>query len=243
MKIHTTPRHKTPVLLAAFCAALLCGGCNLSEGAYSYATGNAMFGQKTYNPEEFFSGRQLEIARAMNAGDMALVRKLASGADLTAPGKEDMSLMWFAIVQQNYPAITTLVSLGVDPDKQVAKGIGSALYAAMLPRKDPNDQSGIRVLRAMLDGGLSPNYKDRYQTPLLYRAAGPGSTLAAVQLLLERGADINARDDLGGTALIPAIYIHPDIALYLINHGADVNIYDRGGGIGRMGYLQRVGRA
>jgi hypothetical protein len=31
-----------------------------------------------------------------------------------------MSLMWFAIAQQNYPAVTTLVALGVDPDKQIA---------------------------------------------------------------------------------------------------------------------------
>jgi ankyrin repeat protein len=49
-------------------------------------------------------------------------------------------------------------------------------------------------------------------------------SLAAVQLLLERGADVNARDSIGETALIAAIFAkNPGIALYLVNHGADVN--------------------
>jgi hypothetical protein len=214
------------LLAAALCATLLCGGCGLSDSAYPYATGNAMFGQKTYTPEEFFSGRQLEIARAIDAGDMGQVRKLAPGADLTTPGKQDMTLMWYAILHQNYPAVQTLVALGLDPDKQFAHGIGSALYYAMLSRKDPSDQTGIRLLQAMFDGGFSPNYKTPAGTPLLQRAAGPGGSLETVQLLLERGANINARDSLGRTALTDAITAtNPDIALYLVNHGADVNTY------------------
>jgi len=185
-----------------------------------------MFGSTVYRAEEFFSGRQLEIARAINANDMALVRQLAPGTDLSAPGQKGMTLMWFAMPpgRPNFEAVKTLVALGVDPDKQIAQGIGSALDATILPRKDPNDQTGIRLLQAMLDGGLSPNYKTKYQTSLLQRAAGAGyGSLAAVQLLLERGADINARDSIGGTALTQAIGTHPEIVLYLVNRGADAN--------------------
>jgi len=191
-----------------------------------------MFGSTVYRAEEFFSGRQLEIARAINANDMALVRKLAPGTDLSAPGQKGMTLMWFAMQpgRPNFEAVKTLVALGVDPDTQIAKGIGSALDATMLPRKDPNDRTGIRFLEAMLDGGLSPNYKTKYQTPLLQRAAGPGGTMAAVQLLVERGADINASNNIGRTALTDAITsLAPDIALYLVNRGADINTYTTGG--------------
>jgi hypothetical protein len=79
----------------------------------------------------------------------------------------------------------------------------------------------------MLDGGLSPNYKDEYKNPLLTLAAGSGRG-RTVPLLLERGADINARDRIGDTALARAITgTNPDIAMYLIQHGANVNTYNR----------------
>ena len=185
-----------------------------------------MLVQKNYSAEEFFSGRSLEIARAIDAGNMDLVRKLAPGVDLAATGQKGMTLMWFAILRRNYPAVETLVALGVDPDKQVAKGIGSALYLTMIPSKDPNDQTGIRLFRAMLDGGLSPNYKTKDDDILLQRVIGTGGSLAAVQLLVERGADINARDGIGGTALSDATLTKPDIALYLVNHGANINSFD-----------------
>jgi hypothetical protein len=211
---------------------LLLMGCDLSlSGAtYSYQTGDAsMLGQTTYLPKDFFTGQQLNIARAIAAGDMNEVRRLAPGVDLSMPGKQNMTLMWFAIVRKNYAAVSTLVALGVDPDTQIARGTGSALTYTMLSRKDPSDQSGIVLLQAMLDGGLSPNYKTESGTPLVQLAAGPGSTLAIVRLLVERGADINARDIVGGTALGMAIGLHPDIALYLVNHGADVKAHMRNG--------------
>jgi hypothetical protein len=223
------PRHRTSALLAAALCAVglpLFSGCGtpLPGTTYRYATGDeSMLGQKTYHAEEFFSGRQLEVARAIEAGNMPLVRQWAQGTDLTAPGQRNMTLMWFAIIRYNYSAVKTLVELGVDPDTQVAKGLGSALDVALIPRKDSNNQSGIRLLQAMLDGGLSPNYKTPGQTPLLQRAAGPGGgVLTVVQLLIERGADINARDSIGNTALSKSITsMNLEIALYLVNRGAD----------------------
>ena len=181
---------------------------------------------KKYRPAEFFSGRPLEIARAIDAGDMALVRKLAPGVNLAAPGKRDMTLMWFAIGRLNYPAGQTLVALGVNPDTQMVPGIdGTALDYTMRPRRDPNDQAGIRLLRVLLDGGLSPNHTSPGQTIMLQRAAGAwGGVLGAVQLLVERETDLNARDSIGGIALSESITsTHPEIALYLVNHGADFN--------------------
>lgn len=48
--------------------------------------------------------------------------------------------------------------------------------------------------------------------------------LNIVKFLCENGADKNNKDYLNNTALMYAIYIHPDSAIYLIMHGADINI-------------------
>lgn len=210
-------------------ALLVIGGLAL---AACNDTGVArMIGIKRYRAEDFFVGRKLEIARAIEAGDMTAVRSLAPGVDLSAPGNRNMTLMWFAMLpgtpgHPNYEAVRTLVSLGVDPETQIAQGIGSALEYTFITRSDPDDRTGLLFLQAMLDGGLSPNYLQPHGSTLLQRAAGPGGTLEHVKLLLQRGADINAKDSIGGTALDEAVDTdHPDIGIYLVERGARVDTY------------------
>jgi hypothetical protein len=84
------------------------------------------FMNKTYRAEEFFKGHYLLMAQAIERNDMAQLKQLARGQDLSLKGEKDMDLMWFAIVRENFDAIRTLVELGVNPDKQIAQGIGSA---------------------------------------------------------------------------------------------------------------------
>ena len=171
--------------------------------------------QQTYRAEEFFTGRKLKLAKAIEAGDMGVFRQLAKGDDLAAPGDRQMTLLWFAIQQQKFDAIKTLIQLGVDPDTQLAQGIGSALDYALY-------QKDLRFLKAMLDGGLSPNHQSPKHNLMLQRALIKGG-FDHIKLLMERGADVNQRDSIGGTALHDAVNaVKPDIALYLIERGADV---------------------
>ena len=188
---------------------------------------------KTTNPEQFFDGRMLDMARAIQSNDMARLRQLAVGQNLNQPGRQDMSLLWFAMQpdQLNTEAVKTLVSLGADPAANPIKDFGSPLDYVFMSRKSPGDTTGLKLLQAMLDGGMSPNKTEPDGTTLLQMAAGPGSaSLAIIQLLLQRGADINARDRIGGSALYDAITsVNPHIAQYLVQHGAKVDTYTVGG--------------
>ncbi len=49
-------------------------------------------------PDNYFSGQQLAVARAIEAGEMNEVIKLASQAGLNKPGKEDMTLLFWAVM-------------------------------------------------------------------------------------------------------------------------------------------------
>ena len=221
-----------------WCKSLL-ALCALAAGSQVQGMGKIM---KTTNPEQFFDGRMLEMAQAIQSNDMARLRQLAVGQNLNQPGRQDMSLLWFAMQpdQLNTEAVKTLVSLGADPAANPIKDFGSPLDYVFMSRKSPGDTTGLKLLQAMLDGGMSPNKVDPYGTTLLQKASGPGSgSLALIQLLLQRGTDINARDSLGRTALYQSITAdHTDIALYLVQHGAKADTYTVNGAT--IGWLVKL---
>ena len=181
------------------------------------AVSRALTVPRTYPAEDFFTGRKLTLAKAIEADDMSALRQLAKGEDLAAPGDKDMTLLWFAMQQKNFDAIKTLIQLGVDPDTQIVQGIGSALAYAFL-------QKDLRFLKAMLDGGLSPNHQSPKHKQMLQRAI-LGGTLEHLKMLVERGADIDQRDSIGGSALYESIATRqPEIAIFLIEKGADFKV-------------------
>ncbi|WP_153015372.1 ankyrin repeat domain-containing protein [Ventosimonas gracilis] len=173
---------------------------------------------KRIRATEFFKDRYLLMAQAIEQNNMAQLKQLARGQDLSQKGDQDMDLLWFAIARKNFDAIRTLVELGVDPEKQAANGIGTALDLAFMMQDD------TRYLEAVLDGGLSPNYADN-PPPMLHRGVAGG--LAHVKLLLQRGTRLDDRiPSVRRTALLEAITrFKPDVAIYLLQQGADFNAY------------------
>lgn len=176
--------------------------------------------------DDYFSGDYLIAAQAINAGDMDRLRAVSQRLpDLDAPGRKEITLLWFAFSNARFEAIQTLIELGSDPTGQVVQGLGSPLMAA-LRHKD------IRYLQTMLAAGADPHYTSPGGTPLICEAAGPGGySLEHVKLLLDYGADVNARStQLWIPPLMQAIDTErTDVAMYLIEHGADVNAFDRNG--------------
>lgn len=195
----------------------------------------------SYNANEFFTSPQLEMAEAIERNDMAALRQGAKqGIDLHAWGDKEMTLMWYAMLKQNPDAVRTLVELGVHPGEGMHEGGGTPLGLALR-------SSDTRYLAAMLDGGLSPNDgvdDDEDPYPLIFKTITMG-TLDHIKLLVERGADIHSRFP-GGLSPSPfdssTAGTKPEIAIYLLEQGAEPNVRIENGVTTAWGVHRRLQR-
>ena len=101
-------------------------------------------------PGRFFEGQYLEVAWAVESGNLDQLPRLVGDLDINVPGRKGMTLLWFAIQERSFEAIRLLVEMGAKPDENIAKGIGSGFDYAIY-------SEARRFLAAMLDGGMPPN--------------------------------------------------------------------------------------
>ena len=113
--------------------------------------------------------------------------------------------------------VTVLLALA---GRALAESQSDAFYAAIRS----ND---LARLEGILNQAGSANSKDeRGLTPLMY-AATAGSA-DAMKLLIDKGADVNARNAFGSTAMMWSVTDLKKVRL-LVDHGADVNIASKAG--------------
>src|ERR1035437_7132364 len=85
--------------------------------------------------------------------------------------------------------------------------------------------NNLASLKASLAKGADVDTRDQRGTTLLMHAAALGSP-EAVKLLLESGAQVNAKNELEATALILGAG-NPEKARMLVEKGADVNAHSK----------------
>ena len=107
----------------------------------------------------------------------------------------------FALQPQTMPSLadaaSAILGLGAKPDDNVRHLtlVSSPLACAAL-------HGDLEAMRVLLDHGADPRLKgSRNLTPLMMAAASERSDAATVRLLIERGVEIDTRDDQGRTAL------------------------------------------
>ena len=155
--------------------------------------------------------------------------------DLSGVDEIGASVFWRAAYASDVAAMRLLVAAGADPNVPTMKPAGRARFGDMLETREVVDQSGLPPVPV---GGPS--------VTSLHAAAGvgygegfganshrfaPSGMLAAVKYLVEElGADVNAADHEGNTALHHAAARGDnEMILYLVSKGANVKAVDREG--------------
>ncbi|MGK9174690.1 ankyrin repeat domain-containing protein [Yokenella regensburgei] len=186
---------------------------------------------KKIEPEKHFTGPQLVLANAIDAADRESVLRLAKVTDLKTPGAEELTILFYALNECFYndnpperlQIVTDLVRAGADPLQPQMNMPGSPAEITAKGDKDI-------WLKALLDGGLNPGAKDKlYHVPLIFSTIDSKNT-STLALLIERGADPNARNSLGETPLVDAFFSADfDKMFFLLDHGADPNPVNKQG--------------
>jgi ankyrin repeat protein len=174
-----------------------------------------------------------DVADAIQRGDLAAARALVQkGADVNAAQRDGTTALHWAVYRDSADAVDLLLRAGA---KSAAnrEGITPLAMAALYGHAPLVD----RLLKAGADAkSLGPNGES-----MVMFAARNGNP-EVIQLLVEAGANVNAREPLRGTtALMWAIeQRHPEAVAVLLKAGADPAARSAGAGLPRNYIAPRV---
>lgn len=164
-----------------------------------------------------------EIAKQQNHPYIAAMIKKYSNHNEKINKKKLNASLFDAVKQDNRKAAKAALEAGADVNAMNNLGFTPLLYAEF--------SDDLKMGKILIAYGADPNRGRDSLTGInaLSAASGNGRTDFSL-LLLNHGANVNARDHMGGTALGQAIdgrYIQT--ALILIQHGANINAKDHFG--------------
>lgn len=155
-------------------------------------------------------------------------RKVPSWLPVPGLGRVAAGNTWHSVDRgkEDPDVVKLLVKYGAEVNAKDKDGMTAVIFAA------GNNPALVRLL---LELGATLTAKD--STIALTMAASSGSADAA-RLLIERGADLNAKDKDGLTALMRAADRRStDTIRLLLEHGADINAKDKNGATALMRVL------
>lgn len=170
--------------------------------------------------------RELAVAAAL--GDAATIRRLMRDEgvdpDLIFGGRDGgMPLLAWPIHARNPEGLRAMLENGADPNAKLSyetRDRGTRHHAnAMVWASEQEDQTYLNLL---LDHGGDPDTRNANNEALLFHAFIKQNQWRNVQLLVERGADVNASVGMGGTIL--GHYASNGgfmMTHWLLEHGAD----------------------
>ena len=161
-------------------------------------------------------GQAPALTDAVRSGNKAAVRALLQKrVDVNVADPDGTSALHWAVRGNDAETVSLLLKAGAKPNAANNYGITPLILAT--------NASGT-ITQALLDAGADPNRAaTKGQTPLM--TAARSGNVAAVKALLDRGARLDAREEvLGEQALMwAASENHAEVVTLLLSRGADVN--------------------
>jgi len=153
---------------------------------------------------------------AIQSGNRDIARLLVeSGADVNAETQRGETVLMEAVVYGKEDIVRLLLEKGANVNTTYE---GTSILAAAAER------SRCKIVRLLLDKGANANEKN-WGSPVLVRASAYSRDTDCLQALVEKGADINAKDQVGQTPLFFAAQHGPVANVeWLLKNGANLNV-------------------
>lgn len=178
-----------------------------------------MFYDENQNPlylsDVFPDSSERSLARAVINGNVEAVRRAVDRSkDINFQGLYGVTLLWLAVQNNHVDIVKILLDNGADPDVPV-EGMSSIVGRAA--------EQYPEILAMLLSAGASTEVRSGSfgkWAPIHFAATRKQSD--SLELVVEAGADLNAKTEAGGTALsIAALFGRLDNVIYLLEAGAD----------------------
>jgi ankyrin repeat protein len=182
------------------------------------------------------------LMHAAEKGDLATVKALvAKGADLNLRNGDSSAALTLAISEKHETVANLLLAKGAAvkaDDLQAAVRTRNLPLISRLIEKGADAKQalltalpggGLELVKLLVRKGADPNARDYYsKTPLILEADNwSEADPAVVRCLLDLGADVNAVDDKGMSALhSAAAHGNTAVVKVLVAGGADINLKD-----------------
>ena len=156
------------------------------------------------------------LFQAIQKGDTAAIKRLLSrGFNANAKDAEGTPALMAAALYAGVDCVKLLLERGADPNARNAAGATALMWA--IP--------DLAKVKRLIEAGADVNARSTnlQRTPLLIAASYPGA-VPVLQLLVDHGADIHAKDRnhvhaLGRAALSADV----EVVRFLVEHGCDPN--------------------
>lgn len=137
------------------------------------------------------------------------------GADVNAADENGCTVLMGASLDKNPDFIERLIKYGADINARDNDGTSALGYATMYNENPYVSECLINLGAGVAEGNSS----------ILINAAVNNSNPDIIDLLVKHGANVNAKNDRGATALILAAgrASNPDVLEHLVEQGADIN--------------------
>lgn len=194
-----------------------------------------------WTPQDFFKEEQtVRAAAAISARDQTELQALIDGGlDVNVTGKAGFTLLYWAFAEDNFEAFDLLLSSGADPDQKLTRSI---TLQANRPLVEGNSipftcirtawkRSQLDFFFAALEHAREKNPRDfEGNTLLQVLVAERRINEEILARFSETGVDLDMQTQYGGTAAMWAVRLdRPQLALKILQAGADPNIKDKQG--------------